>query len=150
MKLLSSVFFVIILLTGFFSCQKQDYFKSESDVKEALQGTWTLIPIPRYDSIFNPDGSFNSAIVHFETWTFNDTKVIIVNGSQTASSTYSVKTTISKSEFKLDNIEPKFTYPSRVREINGTWRIVELEDDVLVIANDQEGTTGLLQLDFQR
>ena len=140
------LFFILSLfiISVFISCSKQEYLKSEKEIKKALQGTWTLIPIPRYDVIDSVQQK------HFETWTFNDTKVIIVNGSQTASSTYSVHTSFSKAEFKLDGVEPVFTYPSRVRSINGTWRIVQLDDDVMVISNDQDGNSGLTQLDFVR
>jgi hypothetical protein len=114
-----------------------------------LQGTWSLIPIPRYDSITNPDNT-KSAVEHTETWNFNDTKVTIVNNGVSATSTYSVSTGISKAEFKLDGVTPAFIYPARIREINGTWQIVQLDDDILIIANDQDGRSGLTELEFKR
>ena len=140
------LFFILplIILSVIFSCSKQEYLKSEKEIKKTLQGTWRLIPIPRYD-IIDTDTT-----EHFETWSFNDTKCVILNGSQTGTSTYSVNTSFSKAEFKLDGVEPVFTYPSRVRDINGTWRIVQLDDDIMVISNDQDGHSGLTQLDFVR
>ena len=139
-KVLGAVF----LISSFYSCQKQSLFQSEKDVKNRLQGTWYLIPIPRFD-IVNGNN-----VEHIENWTFDDTKVTIINVSQTGTSTYSVNTTFSKAEFKLDGVTPAFTYPSRVREINGTWRIIQLKDDILIIGNNQDGASGLIELEFHK
>jgi hypothetical protein len=142
-------FFVPVFFSIFLSCQKQEYLKSESEIKKDLNGTWKLIPIPRYDSIINPDLT-RSRIEHVETWNFNDTKVTIVNNGLTSSSSYSVNTSLSKAEFKLDNVTPPFVPPARVRQINGTWRIIKVDGDLLIIANDQDGSTGLTELEFSR
>jgi hypothetical protein len=150
MKPYLTTFAILILcFTFFYSCQKEELFKSEKKIKSELQGTWSLIPIPRYDSITNPDNT-KSAVEHTETWNFNDTKVTIVNNGVSATSTYSVSTGISKAEFKLDGVTPAFIYPARIREINGTWQIVQLDDDILIIANDQDGRSGLTELEFKR
>ena len=149
MSIMKSRFAILILfllgLTSFYSCQKQEYLKSEKEIKKELQGTWILSPIPRYDTIRNP----YSVNEHLETWTFNDTKVTIVNNGQTSISTYSVKTTLSKAEFFLDGITPVFTPPARMRN-NGTWQIVKLDDRILSIASDKDGATGLTQLEFHK
>ncbi len=147
--LLSISVIFLISVVCFLSCQKEEYLKSEKEIKKELAGTWTLIPIPRYDSIVNPDLT-KTAVEHFETWSFNDTKVTIVNNGQTSSSTYSVSTGLSKAEFKLDGVTPVFVPPARVREINGTWQIIQLDDDVLIIANDQDGSSWLTELEFKR
>jgi len=136
-----SVFFIVT----FNSCIKQEYFKSESEIKKELKGTWTLIPIPRYDTIGMPA----TVIEHFETWTFDDSNVTIVNNNLTSVSAYSVHTTISKAEFTLDGIVPEFVPPARVRN-SGTWRIVKLDDGILSISSDKDGTTGLTQLEFRK
>jgi hypothetical protein len=150
MKSLLTIFVVVLIIQApFTSCQKEEYLKSEKEIKKALQGTWKLIPIPRFDTILNPDNT-KTAVEHVETWSFNDTKVTIVNSGLTSSSTYSVSTSLSKAEFKLDGVIPAFVYPARVREINGTWQIVEIDDNVLIIANDQDGLSGLTQLEFKR
>jgi hypothetical protein len=141
--------FLLIIVAVIYSCSKQELFKSEKEVKEELQGTWELIPIPRNDTTHLTDSTYTVAI-HVENWTFDDTKVTIVNNNQTATSTYSVSTSISKAEFDLDAVIPEFTYPARVRDINGTWRIVTLDDELLIIANDQSGTTGLTELEFKK
>ena len=141
------IFFTLCLLS-LVSCLKQEYFKSEKEIKKDLQGTWKLFPIPKYDSIINPDLT-RGVIEHFETWTFDDTKVTIVDYNQTGISTYSINTSISKAEFKLDGIIPGLVLPARPRS-NGTWQIVKLDGNNLYISSDQDGTSGLIQLEFQK
>ena len=141
---IQSMLFILL----FNSCLKQEYFKSEKEIKKELQGTWKLFPIPKYDTINNPDLT-RSVIEHFETWTFDDTKVTIVDYNQTGISTYSINTSISKAEFNLDEIIPGFVLPARPRS-NGTWRIVKLDGNNLNISSDQDGTSGLIQLEFQK
>jgi hypothetical protein len=138
---------LLLLLTSFFvnSCSKEEYMKSESGIKDELQGTWKLVAIPKYDT--NSDGSKTE---HQETWTFNDTKVSIINSNQAASSNYTVHTSLSKAEIKIENVQPEFTYPARIRLNNGTWQIISLDDKFLIIANDQDGSTGLTELEFQK
>ena len=137
----STLIFLVFIL--FYSCIKQEYFKSEKEVKKDLQGTWKLIAIPKY----NVNGSVMTE--HIETWTFNDTYVTILNNGQTATSTYSVNTTISKAEINLDGITPEFVIPARHRN-NGTWQIVKLDNSILSISSDRDGTSGLIQLEFQK
>ena len=137
----STLIFLVFIL--FYSCLKQEYFKSEKEVKKDLQGTWKLIAITKY----NVNGSVMTE--HIETWTFNDTYVTIINNGQTGTSTYSVNTTISKAEIKLDGITPEFVLPARHRN-NGTWQIVKLDNSILSISSDRDGTSGLVQLEFQK
>lgn len=138
---------VIIVLTSIFinSCGKQEYFKSESGIKKQLQGTWRLIPIPKYD--YNQDGS---KYEHQETWTFSESQVSILNNNQSGVSNYTVHTTIAKAEVKIENVQPIFTHPARLRINTGTWQIVRLDDKFLIIANDQDGATGLTELEFEK
>ena len=140
---------VLLIIASFLlnSCSKEEYFKSESGINDQLQGTWDLIPIPKYD--YNSDGS---KYVHIESWTFHDNSLSIINNGQNAVSTYSVHTTISKAEIKVDDVQPLFTPPARVRDNNcsGTWQIVSLDDDYMTIANDQDGHTGLTILEFEK
>ena len=149
---MKSHFAILILyilgLTSFYSCQKQEYLKSEKEIKKELQGTWILIPIPRYDTIQNPDHSL-SVFIHNETWTFDDTKVTIVNNLQVGTSTYSVHTSVSKAEVYLDGIIPELILPARPRS-NGTWQIVKLDGSILSIASDRDGASGLTQLEFHK
>lgn len=138
---------LLLVLTSFiiYSCSEEEYFKSESGIKSQLQGTWKLIPIPKYD--YNYDGS---KFEHQESWTFSDNQLSIINNSQNGLSAYTINTTISKAEIKVENVQPIFTPPARIRINNGTWQIVRLDDKFLIIANDQDGATGLTELEFEK
>ena len=138
-----SILFLISLTIN--SCNKEEYFQSESGIRKELEGTWNLIPIPRFD--YQTDGS---KYVHLESWTFSESTVSIINNSQSAASSYSVNTSLSKAEIKIENVQPNFVSPARVRTLNGTWQIVQLDEDFLIIANDQDGQTGLTELEFQK
>jgi hypothetical protein len=139
----------VIILIGsmfFFSCKKQEYFKSESSIKKALKGTWDLIPIPRNDTNYNASHTAYTLSLHVENWTFDDSNVSIVQNNISGTSTYSVNTTISKAEFKVDGV----SLPLSPDRYNGTWQIVQLDDQFLIIANDQNGSSGLVELEFQK
>jgi hypothetical protein len=145
MKRLQSIAMLLSAILILNSCSKEEYLKSESGIKKQLQGTWHLIPIPKYDDI-------SKTIVHEETWTFGDNQVSIINSNQSAQSTYTVHTSLSKAEIKLEDVKPLFVTPARVRDNNGsgTWQIISLDDDFLIIANDQDGQTGLTELEFEK
>lgn len=144
-RLLILNLFVFSLL--FTSCSKNELFKSEKEVKKQLQGHWDLVSIPKYDMVSG------ASVLHIESWTFDDSRVTIVNGpqdnTQTSSSTYSVSTSLSKAEFNVDGLSPEFIIPARTRN-NGSWRIVRLDSDFLIIANDKDGASGLTELEFQK
>lgn len=145
MKHLKTLISIMLISAVIVSCSKQEYMKSESGIKKELQGTWQLIPIPKYD--YNSDGS---KYVHQETWTFSDEKVSMLNNNQAAVSNYSVNTSLTKAEIKIEDVQPLLTYPARVRINTGTWQIVRLDDEFLIIANDQDGATGLTELEFEK
>ncbi len=138
---------VLLVLSAFLinSCSKEEYFKSESGIKSQLQGTWKLNAIPKYD--INQDGS---KYEHQESWTFDENQVSMLNNNQNGISNYTVNTTISKAEIKIENVQPVFTYPARIRINTGTWQIIKLDDKFLIIANDQDGATGLTELEFEK
>ena len=118
------VLIMTLCFVALFSCSKEEYFKSESGIKKQLQGSWSLIPIPRT----NPD----------QNWAFNS--------SAKMTRSENVHTTISKAEIKIENllvVSGQFDY-------NGTWQIVQLDDDFLIIANDRDGTSGIKQLEFTK
>jgi len=147
MKRLQSIAILVSATLILNSCSKEEYLKSESGIKSQLQGTWHLLAIPKYD--YNSDGS---RYEHQESWTFGDSQVSIINNNQTAQSSYSVHTSLSKAEVKLEDVKPLFVTPARVRDNNGsgTWQIISLDDKFLIIANDQDGQTGLTELEFEK
>jgi hypothetical protein len=140
------VLITVLISFGFFeSCKKENLFRSESETKKELQGTWDLLAIPKYDTISKIP---LVTVVHVENWVFTEGSVEINIESQsvTLNSTYSVKTSATKAEIKIDNVNAQLFN----ERYNGTWRIVRLDNEFLAIANDQDGTTGLMQLEFQK
>ncbi|MCC7231953.1 MAG: hypothetical protein IT242_03340, partial [Bacteroidia bacterium] len=102
-----------------------------------LQGTWSLIPIPRTDPK--------------EEWIFNDGTLYRKKGNNNGSApvpfdtaTYSVKTGLSSVKIKIEN------FKAVLDELNGTWDVVTLDNDILFIATDHDGTSGIMQREFQK
>ena len=115
------------------SCEKTEYFKSESGVDKDLQGKWTLLPIPKTSPV--------------EEWTFHEGKIYftkqdITTGTFNAVDTgsYSVHTSLSKVEINIKDVEFFIEY-------NGTWEVVLLDGKILVIAIKH---SGILERDFEK
>ncbi|HNP48983.1 MAG TPA: hypothetical protein PKL85_09105, partial [Bacteroidia bacterium] len=56
---------------------------------------------------------------------------------------YEINTTLTKVELKIKDLD-NFT------DYNATWEVVLLDNDILVMANDHSGATGIKELDFQK
>ena len=125
---LITVFAIVTLL----SCSKEEYLKSEAGIKKQLKGNWTLIPIPRT----NPD----------QNWEFNESNMTRSENSQNYSADFSVSTSWTSAKIKLEHMD----VVSGTFDYNGTWDIVQLDDDFLIIANDRDGTSGIKELEFQK
>jgi hypothetical protein len=141
----------IIALSVFYGCNKEEYFQSEKSVKSDLQGTWNLIPIPKYTDIQVINGTDTTIVkkLRVESWFFNDTHVTIENNNgsgESGESEYSVHTSWTKAELKIESVSA----PLSASFYNGTWQIVRLDGDILIIAGDKDGATGLTELEFQK
>lgn len=124
---------LVLCIVGLYSCSKEEYFKSESGIKKQLQGNWSLIPIPRT----NPD----------QNWEFNSSdKMTRSELGVSYIGDFKVSTSLTKAEIKLEN----FLVVSGSFDYNGTWEIVQLDDDFLIIANDRDGTSGIKELEFTK
>ena len=139
--------FVAAIALLFVSCKKEQLFQSEKAIKKDLKGTWDLIPIPRYVTINTDSGTYQKE--RSEYWTFDDNKVYIVNNNgagESGSSDYSIHTSWTKAEVELKGVSSPLT----AEIYNGKWQIVKLDDDIMAIANDHDGSTGLTQLEFKK
>jgi hypothetical protein len=137
----------IVALAMIYSCGKEQYFKSESSVKKNLKGTWDLIPIPKYMTVDTGGGSYQKE--RFENWVFDDNTVTITNNNgsgETGNSTYSVHTSWTKAFVTVDGVPQPLT----AEHYNGEWQIVRLDNEIMAIANDHDGSTGLTQLEFKK
>ncbi|MBP6335888.1 MAG: hypothetical protein KA444_10495 [Bacteroidia bacterium] len=127
----------VLIITGTSSCSKTEFFKSESKVEDQLQGSWSLIPIPRT----NPA----------ETWIFTDGIVYRQKGVGFGTEpmpydtgTFTVNTSMTKVQVKIDNFHVVLD------ELNGNWQVVTLNDEFLIMATDHDGATGIMQREFQK
>ena len=123
---------MLLSIISLFSCGKDEYLKSEAGIKKQLNGSWNLVPIPRTA----PD----------QLWTFSDESFSRMQGSTSYDGTYTVNTTMFKAEIKVENMP----IVSGERNYNGTWQIVRLDKDFLIIVNDGDGTTGITELEFTK
>ncbi|MBL0105252.1 MAG: hypothetical protein IPP51_16645 [Bacteroidetes bacterium] len=123
---------MLLSIISLFSCGKEEYLKSEAGIKKQLSGSWNLVPIPRT----SPD----------QLWTFSDETFSRLQGSTSYDGTYSVNTTMFKAEIKVENMP----IVSGERNYNGTWQIVRVDSDFLILVNDGDGTTGITELEFTK
>lgn len=124
-----------LLLFTFSGCEKVEYFKSEKSIQSELNGSWRLVEIPRNNSQVQ-DWTFSGNVVYR---TINDPSLKVVSDVR---GTYSLNVKLTKSDIIISD------FPSGLEHLNGNWRIVRLDKEVLVIATDHYKTTGLLQLEF--
>ncbi|MBK7849932.1 MAG: hypothetical protein IPJ66_02015 [Bacteroidetes bacterium] len=115
----------------FSSCEKTEMFKSEKTIKKQLVGTWNRIPIPKTLPDMN--------------WIFEDNGTVYLqqSGNETDTGAYEIKTSLTKVDLKIKNL-------TRFEDYNATWQVVLLDNEVLVMANDHSGATGIKELDFQK
>lgn len=137
MIFMKRVLVVVLLLVSavFCGCEKVEMLKSKKSVAEELSGNWNLIPIPRTKPA--------------EEWSFRDNTVIrsqMAGGAMIPIDTgrYSIRTTIMKTYVKFED------FRRILDEVNGEWQIVELSSNVLIIATDHDGRTGIMERDFAR
>ena len=96
-----------------------------------MVGTWSRIPIPK--------------TLADQSWIFDESGNVYIQeaGLEGDTGTYEVKTSWTKVELKIKDLEhfPDFAT---------TCQVVLLDDEILVIANDHLGATGIKELDFQK
>jgi hypothetical protein len=135
MKLLKSVCTLLLISMVFFSCEKQEYFKSESTIKSEIGHTWHRIQISHLQS-------------DKEYWTFSDGKLTIVDSVNHTllQGEYSVNTTVTKVFVTTSN----FTTGGAADYDGNKWQVIQLDGSVLQIAGDSPSSGGLIQREFTR
>lgn len=130
------IFAALFIGAGFVlsACETNRWFQSEDSLNAKIQTTWSKIRI-------NPSA-------FLEQWTFDGGKVYRVIGSPQSptdidTGNYSVETTISKAYLKISD------FRRQQDELNAKWEILELSGGVLFIATDQNGSSGVKQLEFE-
>lgn len=127
----------------FSSCENNQWFKSEKDLKNKIQGSWkrqffTSLPNPIYGLNFNE-----------EYWTFieGDVYRMRIKGSNTDTideGTYSIDAKWFSSYLKMEGFST-----DTAGAFNNKFTIVELDKDVLLIATDVP-RGGIAQYEFSR
>jgi hypothetical protein len=134
MKLLRSISPLLLVSSVLFSCEKQEYFKSESEVKSEIGHTWHRIQISHTQS----DKEF---------WTFSDGKITIVDSVNNIylQGEYSVNTTVTKVFVTTKNFKPTGG------DYDGNkWQVIQLDGSVLQLAGDSPSNGALIQREFTR
>lgn len=133
MKINRSLLFAALFPAFFIfsSCEKTEMFKSEKTIKKQLVGTWSRIPIPK--------------TLADMSWIFDESGNVYIQeaGMTGDTGTYEIKTTLTKVELKIKNLDQHDYH-------NAIWQVVLLDDEVLVMANDHSGASGIKELDFQK
>ena len=132
---LSLALFLIAIVTN--SCdQKQEYFKSESEIKKELQHSWKMIQIASTDPANR-------------VWKFHDGTLEIYQDDQLINNgTYSVKTTWNRVYITTEGLAENTTPGVCDNQWNAKWTVITLDDGVLVMVNKRCG--GLLDREFER
>jgi hypothetical protein len=128
--LFQSALFLFALVSILCSCQKEEILRSSSKVESQLESTWKKVDMTSSDT--------------HVSWKFSDGKVYLMKNSQVvASGDYSVDASITRVHINTSGFpEPGLDY------MNGSWKLITLDDDVLVIAGSYSG--GTLQTEFTK
>jgi hypothetical protein len=120
------IIFLAILLTA---CESNNSFRTEAGVRDQLQGSWKLVPIPR-----------NSGD---ETWKFDNGKLTITmyrtSPVSTVEGTYKVYTTITTPYIITDGVP-----------LTGKWVVITLNDKILSMDLKTQGTNAFAQREFTK
>ena len=143
MKSFSKLFLFIIAAGSLAGCEKQEYFKSESDIKKELSYSWSQI-LMSHDTIEMP---------YYHMWTFKDDKLTIIlkkasNDApmDTLYGNFSVRTTLTRVFLTTSN----FPEVEAWYWLNTEWTDVALDNKGLVIAGEDPHAGGLKILEFTR
>jgi hypothetical protein len=132
LKLFLLLFLPALVIT---SCEKQEYFKSESTIKKEIEYTWHRVQISHTDS-------------PIEYWDFKDGKISISNDTSATGlkGEYSIKTTLTKVF-----VTTKDFHSANAAHYDGTkWQIIKLDGSVLIMAGEDPQTGSLLQREFTK
>ena len=143
MNSLSKLLLILFAAAMLASCEKQEYFKSESDIKKELGHSWTQV-LMSHDT---------TLIDKFHMWTFKDDVLTIVlkrasDGTplDTMVGNYSVRTTLTKVFLTTYNFPDNDAW----YWLNTEWTDVFLDNRGLVVASEDPHAGGINELEFTR
>ena len=143
MKSLSKLLLWLFAAGLMASCEKQEYFKSESDVKKELGHSWNQV-LMSHDTI---------AIPYYHMWTFKDDVLTIVLKRSsnnipfdTIIGNYSVRTSLTKVFVTTYNFPDNEAW----YWLNCEWTDVSLDNKGLVVAAEDPRAGGVKIMEFTR
>jgi len=143
MKYFTKLPIVLLIVVAFAGCEKQEYFKSESEVKKELAYSWKQVLMSRDTTKFP----------NYMMWTFKDDKLTIVTKRSsdnapldTINGNYSVRTTMTKVYITTSN----FPDDGNTYWLNAEWNVVFLDSKGLVVASEDPHAGGINEREFTR
>lgn len=124
---LTTVFLFLVAFT-LSSCEKSELLKSEKGVQSELEGTWNSLQIP--------------TTLPAEQWIFSSGTLIRMAAPsrgeslvETGRGTYTVSTTMTSVKVKIEGFQPWMG-------CNGTWEVLRLDKQILVMNTDHDNHGG--------
>ena len=126
------IFFTLAVVSLLLSsCESNRWFQSEDKLKSKIQTRWEKVLIP--------------STLPKEDWIFKEGRVYRLQGTPLDTidiGNYSVSTTYTKAFLNITD------FSLALDQLNGNWEIIELDNGLLFIATDHDGTTGVMQREF--
>jgi hypothetical protein len=134
---------LVLAVLALISCEKQEYLKSESEIKKELGFTWKQVMM---------SGDTTRYPV-YEIWNFKDDKLTFKRARVTdnmlvdsLSGSFSVNTTLTKVFLNTSG----FPDNSAWHQMNAEWTVVALDSKILVIASEDSQAGGVFEREFVR
>jgi hypothetical protein len=127
---------VVAILAFFSGCQKNNILRSEKELNEQVIGTWEKAKV-------------SSKEIITENWVFENglvTRILLTD---------STSTNLDRGRYSIDaKLTTAYLTTTEFKklgdELNQKWTLVELNDDILIIASDGTQGGGLLTLEFSK
>jgi hypothetical protein len=136
---------ILVMLTAvaLIGCEKQEYLKSESEIKKELAYSWKQILMSKDTNVFP----------NYQMWTFKDDQLTIVikkasdnTPLDTMVGTYTVNTTLTKVFINTAD----FPGNDAFYWLNAEWTVVGLDSKGLVVASEDPHAGGINEREFVR
>ncbi len=146
MKYFTKLLLLLIPAGIFIGCEKQEYFKSESEIKKQLGYSWKQVVMTK-----------KGYQTQYEVWKFHDDSLTIdftcdsllqknLAPARIVRGTYTVHTTMTKVYVRVSN----FRDDVGSYYFNSEWTVVNLDDKILVCASEDPHAGGVQEREFTR
>jgi hypothetical protein len=155
-----NIFFLFLAAIFLSSCEDSMFLKSEKVLKNKIRKTWQMDAFGNQALIYFIGGD---TVYYNEFWTFKDDKLYTIRELVNPGNFYDFgtvdsvqndnKDTVDIATFSIDtkifNAYLKLTLISGgTQYFVDKWEIIELDSDILDIAADDPGGSGVIQYEF--